>query len=99
MKNSVFAATLAMIVAFAGTAFASDVCDVPKDEWQPMEALQAKLEADGWTIKKMKVDDGCYKTHATDAEGQQVKAYFNPKTFEAVKTKTKAEKQRKNTRP
>ncbi|MFN4764802.1 PepSY domain-containing protein, partial [Gillisia sp. Q332] len=45
-----FAATLA-----AGAAQASDKCAVPQAEWQPKEALQQKLEGDGWKIKKIKI--------------------------------------------
>lgn len=71
----------------AASASASDICDVPKAEWQPKEALHATLVEQGWTIKNIKVDDGCYEAYATTDTGKRIEAYFNPKTFELVKTK------------
>lgn len=74
-----FIATLAAAPAFAG-----DLCSVPQAEWQPKEALQKQLETDGWAIKKINVDGGCYEVYAKKGD-QRMEAYFNPKTFEIVK--------------
>lgn len=70
----------------AGNLYASDLCTVAEADRQPIEALQSKLEADGWEIKKMKVDEGCYEAYAINSEGQRVEAYFNPQTFELIKS-------------
>ena len=75
------------VVGAATVAHASDLCKVPKDEWQSKEALQEKLEGKGWKVSRIKVDDGCFEAYAKDAEGRRVEAYFNPKTFEVVKQK------------
>jgi len=72
-------------VAGIGSAAAADVCTVPQAEWQPKEALQKKLEADGWKIKKIKIDDGCYEVYGTDKSGARKETYFDPKTFEVKK--------------
>jgi len=72
-------------IAGIGTAAAADSCNVPQAEWQPKEALQEKLEADGWKIKTIKIDEGCYEVYGTDAAGKRMETYFDPKTFEAVK--------------
>jgi len=69
----------------AAPAFAGDLCSVPQAEWQPKEALQKKLEADGWAIKTIKTDEGCYEVYATDKNGQRMESYFDPKTFNVVK--------------
>ena len=68
----------------AGVSQAAEHCDVPTDQWQPREALQKKLEAEGWTVKKIKTEDGCYEAYATNAAGEKMETFFNPKTFEAV---------------
>lgn len=68
----------------AAPAFASDLCTVPQAEWQPKDALQKKLEADGWTIKTINTDEGCYEVYAKKGD-QRMESYFNPKTFEVVK--------------
>nr|WP_303047734.1 PepSY domain-containing protein [Thalassospira sp. HF15] len=62
-----------------------DYCNAPKSEWQSMDALKEKLAADGWDVRKIKEDDGCYEVYAIKADGKKVEAYFNPATFELVK--------------
>lgn len=80
---------IAAVLAFASTstAFASDLCNVPEADRQPIEALQKQLEDQGWEVKNMKVDDGCYEAYAIDDKGEKVEVYFDPKTFEVVKKK------------
>lgn len=85
-----FLAPLALVAAFAGSAAASDLCSVPEAEWQTKEALQAKLEAEGWTVKTIKVDDGCYEAYGRDQAGKKQEVYFNPKTFEVVLSKSES---------
>ena len=75
-----------LLLAVSGIVSASDLCDVPESEWQSIEALQQKLEAEGWTIKNIKVDDGCYEAYAKNSEGTRVEAYFDPKTFKMLKS-------------
>ncbi len=91
MKSMVLSAALATAVTAvlaSGAAFASDKCSVPKAEWQPQEALQQKLEGEGWKVKKLKIDDGCYEVYGFDAEGKRMEVYFDPKTFAVVQTKS-----------
>jgi hypothetical protein len=83
----VFLAVLLASALTTGTAVAADKCSVPKAEWQAREALQKKLEAEGWTIKQIKVDDGCYEVYGTDAKGKRMETYFDPKTFVVVASK------------
>ena len=71
----------------AGTVFASDLCNVPAADRQPIEALQQKLKSEGWQIKKVKMDEGCYEVYALTDSGQRIEAYFDPKTFELIKSK------------
>lgn len=68
----------------AGAAVADDRCAVPLADWQPRTALQHKLEGEGWTILRIRSDDGCYKVLARDATGRTVKARFDPATLERV---------------
>jgi hypothetical protein len=80
--------TLVALGAFAVAcgAMASPRCEaVPKDQWQPREALQSRLAAAGWKeISRIKVEDGCYEAKGTDDKGRRVEVYFNPKTLEQV---------------
>ncbi|WP_136066671.1 PepSY domain-containing protein [Modicisalibacter radicis] len=65
-------------------ALAEDRCQVPQDQWQPQSKLEAKLVEQGWAIKRIKLDDGCYEVYATDAEGKRQEVYFNPQSLEPV---------------
>jgi hypothetical protein len=72
-------------VAGIGSAAAGDICSVPQAEWQPKEALQKKLESEGWTIKAIKIDEGCYEVYGKDAAGKRMETYFDPKSFNVMK--------------
>lgn len=74
----------ALVMAVTGPAFAADKCDVPTDQWQPREALQKKLESEGWKVRSIKTENGCYEAKALDANGKKQDVVFNPKTFELV---------------
>lgn len=84
MTRILIPALVLATVGAAAPAFAEGTCNVPQAEWQPKEALQQKLQTEGWTIKKVKIDNGCYEVYATDAAGKRMETYFNPKTFEVV---------------
>lgn len=90
MKRTLTAAAVAFALMGTGAAFADDDrCFVPMADWQPSEALQQKLTADGWKVNRIKTDDGCYEVRGIDGQGRRVEASFNPKTFEVVKMKVR----------
>ena len=75
------------LLAFAGSAFASAKCTShPKDEWMKQADAKAKLEADGYKIKKFKVDGNCYEIYGHNKEGKKVEIYFDTKTLDVVKS-------------
>lgn len=78
---------LSLTAGLGGTALASEKCDVAMADWQPREALQAKLEGEGWKVRSIKTEDGCYEAYAINAEGKKVEAYFDPQTFQSVDMK------------
>ena len=59
-------------------------CDAPQASWKSMDTLKAELAKDGWTVRKAKVDGGCYEVYGTDPEGRSVEAYFHPVTFKKL---------------
>lgn len=79
--TSLFALAL---LSMTGTALARERCDVPQDQWQPQAALEKKLTAMGWDIKRIKHEEGCYEVYALDADGQRREVYFDPATLESV---------------
>lgn len=75
--------TLVTLVAFAtlaasGGAFAEDDCADPISEWKPRELLRQEVERRGWTVQRIKVDDGCYEVRGIDRMGNKVKAKYAP---------------------
>jgi hypothetical protein len=77
--------TLFLSALGASAASAADLCSVPQGEWQPQDALQKQLESEGVTIKKIKIDEGCYEVYGTDKDGKRIENYYDPKTFSLVK--------------
>jgi hypothetical protein len=71
--------------AAAGPALATEAnCNIPEADRQPPAALESKLKADGWDVRSVKVEAGCYEAYAIDADGNKVEAVFDPKTLARV---------------
>lgn len=66
-----------------GVSYAeSPECGDPQDDsWMKPEVLQSQLESLGYTIEAMGVSDGnCYQMTGLNGDGQNVTAYFDPRT-------------------
>lgn len=85
MRHYLIAATLLTSLGAAGAAFAGNDCRVPKADWQPREAVQAMADTQGWTLREIDTDDGCYEIKGSDAEGRRIEAKLNPATLAIVK--------------
>jgi uncharacterized membrane protein YkoI len=57
---------------------------VPMADWQPRAAVQQMAEAQGWTVRRIKIDDGCYEIDATDADGRAFEVKVDPATLAIV---------------
>lgn len=76
---------LAFVVSLpAGAALAEDDCFVPMIDWQPREKVAALATRQGWTVRRIKIDDGCYKIDGRDAEGRRIKVKVQPGTLQIV---------------
>lgn len=73
--------TLASNVAFAS----ADCKSYPKEEWASEDTLKEALEAEGYTIKKFKIDGNCYEIYGRSKEGKKVEIYFDMKSLAIVK--------------
>jgi hypothetical protein len=49
-----------------------------KADWLSAAALTEKIEADGWSVRRMKEDGGCWEVYGTMPDGKRVEAYFHP---------------------
>lgn len=78
---------LVLATAFSTTAFAGAKCAAhPKSEWMKEADARAKIEAQGYTIKKFKVDGNCYEIYGTNKEGKKAEIYYDTKTLDVVKS-------------
>ena len=68
----------------AGAALADDDCFVPMAEWQPRDAVERLAEENGWTLRRIKIDDGCYEIEGSDAEGREIEVTVHPATLEVI---------------
>ncbi|WP_137128714.1 PepSY domain-containing protein [Rhizobium sp. FY34] len=75
---------LAASLTLAGAASAKDKCNVPVADWQPRALLRIKLEGEGWRIRSIRPEDGCYEANAVNDKGQTLDAFFDPKNFRPV---------------
>jgi len=48
--------------------------------WLTPDALTKLLEADGWSVRRMKEDGGCWEVYGTNPDGIRVEGYFHPVT-------------------
>jgi hypothetical protein len=80
-------AIAAAAIAFAAPASATGVikCNAgPQAKWKSMEDLTAKLKKEGWQVRKVKVDGGCYEAYGTTPKGERVEAYFHPVSLKTL---------------
>lgn len=93
MKKSLMLAILLAGIAGFGTASVAyaddDDCTAPMANWQPREAVQKMAARQGWTVRRIKIDDGCYEIKGLDAQGREIKVKLDPGTLAIVEMKRK----------
>ncbi len=67
-----------------GTAFADDDCFVPMAQWQTRDAVAQLARESGWSVRRIKIDDGCYEIDGIDPEGRRIEVTVHPATLEIL---------------
>ncbi len=68
------------------TAMAAADCKAyAREEWASEDTLKDALAAEGYSIKKFKVDGHCYEIYGRNKAGKKVEIYFDMKTLAIVK--------------
>ena len=76
---------LAFLAALpAGAALADDDCFVPMADWQPREAVAEFATRQGWEVRRIKIDDGCYEIKGADQAGKRIEVTIHPATLEVI---------------
>ena len=73
-----------LMVFPAGFALADEDCFVPMADWHPRDAVARLAEENGWTVRRIKIDDGCYEIDGKDAEGRSIEVTVQPDTLEVI---------------
>ncbi|MFT5113979.1 MAG: hypothetical protein ACI8P9_003312 [Parasphingorhabdus sp.] len=76
---------VATILATQSHATGRMTCDSgDRVNWKSETELIEKITADGWTVRKVKEDGGCYEVYGRDPQDRRVEAYFDPLTLETL---------------
>ncbi|MCC7039805.1 MAG: PepSY domain-containing protein [Burkholderiales bacterium] len=89
MKEKLLIAAVGLAVLAPGIAFADDDCQVPMAQWQSRRAVEEMASARGWTVRRIKVDDGCYEIKGQDETGRDIEVKIDPASLAIVKLKHK----------
>jgi hypothetical protein len=78
-----YASLVGFVVAIliSGVAMADESCEGAVSDWQSRDVLRQQVEQHGWTIKRIKIDDGCYEVRGFDGKGNRFKAIYAPVTL------------------
>lgn len=90
LKNGILAAVLAIAAAVPAGATGLYTCDSgPRSGWKSQEVLKKTLTDQGWKVRRIKEDGGCWEVYAINPKGERVEAYFHPVTLKNVFTSTR----------
>ena len=81
MKSGFIAHAALLSLLLSGFAMADDDddCSDPVSDWQPRETLRQQVERQyGWSVQRIKVDDGCYELKGLDRKGNTIEASYSP---------------------
>lgn len=59
-------------------AMADEDCAVPMDQWQPRDAVAQLAMQNGWSVTRIRLDDGCYEVLGRDAQGRRIEVKLDP---------------------
>ncbi len=85
MKKTTVFTGLLLALSVGGFAYADDDdCYVPMSKWQSREAVRNMARDQGWEVRRIKIDDGCYEIKGYDASGREIEAKIDPATLQVV---------------
>ena len=87
-KKSILTAVITSCLV-SGVAMADDHCTDPVSDWQPKEKLREIMLKKGWSVKRIKVDDGCYEVKGRDRNGHRSEAKFSPTSLKLIEIEIK----------
>ncbi|NBS11353.1 MAG: PepSY domain-containing protein [Gammaproteobacteria bacterium] len=58
---------------------------IHSDQAKTKEQIAAHFEAQGWEIRRIKADDGCFEIYGIDRDGKRREAYIDPNSLEIIR--------------
>lgn len=94
MRATALIAAIVLGALAPGMALADDDddCKVPMAQWQPREVVEQMARARGWTVGRIKVDDGCYEIRGQDEAGRAIEAKVDPASLAVIRVKQRGER-------
>jgi hypothetical protein len=56
-------------------------------DWQPRSALVKMAEDMGWTVSRIRADDGCYTIRGRNKDGREIRARVDPVSLKVLSTR------------
>ena len=90
--NSGILPTFCLVIMATASVQARADCDVSIHDWKKREAVRAMAADHGWTVTRIKIDDGCYEVYGIDEQGRRFEATINPATLDIVDVQDRDDK-------
>jgi hypothetical protein len=75
---------LALLIAAPAMAADATCSTAPASKFQPKATLESQLTAEGLTVRRIKLENGCYEVYAVDKANKKVNTAYNAETLEKV---------------
>ena len=72
------------LLVMAGMSVASPICNVAKESWISESDFRQKLKQQGYYVKTIQIDKGCYEIYGLDPLGRLITKHFDPATAKVV---------------
>jgi hypothetical protein len=82
--NRIMTRLVLTLTLCASPALADKDCAVPMTDWQPREAVLKLAAEQGWVLRRIRIDDGCYEVIGRDAQGRAIAVKLDPATLAVV---------------
>ncbi len=84
----ILAAAVCAAVTSANASDSSRACtSAPESQWLKIADIQAKIEEQGYKVRKAKLKKNCGELYAIDKKGQRVELFVDPTDAKIVETK------------
>lgn len=81
MKTKLAATFVLLSLPISAGATGLYQCEATEQSaWLSKAEITEKLENDGWSVRFVKKDGGCWEVYGTNPDGKRVEGYFHPVT-------------------